>query len=288
MSGAGHLTSFTGTDTVPAIDFIEEYYNPETENYLIAGSVPATEHSVMCAGGQDDEEETYNRLLNLYPSGILSVVSDTWDLWKVLTETVPNLKDKILARDGKLVIRPDSGDPVLILTGDPKAEKGSPAFKGVVQLLWDTFGGTVTSLGYKVLDEHIGVIYGDGINFQRAGDILARLEENGFASNNVVFGMGSYTYQMTTRDVYGFAMKATHVTINGVGTDIFKKPVTDDGGKTSHRGRLAVLEGPDGEYKVVQEASGYFVVESALKPVWRNGEFLRRFSFEEVRANTRK
>lgn len=288
LSGAAHLISFWGTDTIPAIDFIEEYYpvdNPET---LIGASVAATEHSVMCAGGEDDERETYERLLNLYPSGILSVVSDTWDLWKVVTETVPSLKDKILARDGKLVIRPDSGDPADILCGDPN-EWGNAAAKGVVQLLWDIFGGTINDMGYKVLDPHIGVIYGDSINYERADDITRRLMDKGFASTNVVFGIGSYNYQYVTRDTYGFAMKATNVVIDGVEKPIFKDPATDNGVKKSLKGRIAVLveTGGDGTAFAVDELpqDSSLLEQSLLQPVWVDGKFIKRYSFEEVRAN---
>lgn len=296
LSGIGHLTQFTGTDTIPAIDVVEEFYAPGEKDYLIGGSVAATEHSVMCAGGKDDERETYQRLINLYPAGILSVVSDTWDLWKVLTETVPSLHDEIMARDGKLVIRPDSGDPADILCGNPTAGIYQPAYKGVVELLWDEFGGTITETGHKLLDSHIGVIYGDAINYERAQEILRRLEEKGFASANVVFGMGSYGYQYQTRDTFGFAMKATNVIIDGVETPIFKSPVTDDGVKKSLTGRIAVLRSvdeagqvdPDGRLYAVENASEWALQRSLLTTVWKDGKFVRNMGFEEVRANARK
>lgn len=112
MSGMGHMTSFCGSETIPAIAGLEEYYNANAEKELIAATIPATEHSVMCAGGKEDELETFRRLITeVYPTGFVSIVSDTWDFWKVMTEYLPKLKDEILARDGRLVIRPDSGDP---------------------------------------------------------------------------------------------------------------------------------------------------------------------------------
>jgi nicotinamide phosphoribosyltransferase len=299
LSGMGHLTQFTGTDTIPAIDLIEDHYGLGLpDDYLIGGSVAATEHSVMCVGGKDDEQETYERLINLYPSGILSVVSDTWDLWKVITETLPALKDKIMARDGKLVIRPDSGDPADILCGlNTKSGKVGPVIgysdaeaKGVVELLWEIFGGTETDTGHKLLDSHIGVIYGDSINYERAKDILDRLAAKGFASANVVFGMGSYGYQYQTRDTFGFAMKATNVIINGVETPIFKAPVTDSGVKKSLTGRIAVLRDLAGsrEYYAVENASDWALKESELKTVWKDGRFVKRFDFDEVRQNARR
>ena len=307
LSGMGHLTQFTGTDTMVAVDAVEEFYPVGDPDYLIGGSVAATEHSVMCAGGKDGEFETYNRLLDLYPSGILAIVSDTWDLWKVLTETLPALKDKIMARDGKIVIRPDSGDPVDIVCGTQKEEWAdghsykkrkvsrkfgggtTPEEKGVVELLWDIFGGTITETGHKLLDPHIGVIYGDSINYERAQAILERLDEKGFASGNMVFGMGSYGYQHQTRDTFGFAMKATNVTINGVETPIFKDPVTDDGTKKSLTGRIAVLRNTEtGKLYAVDNASPWAMKESLLETVWKDGKFIKYYGFDEVRANARK
>ena len=183
------------------------------------------------------------------PTGIVSLVSDTFDLWTVLTESLPALKEDILARDGgvdsidKVVIRPDSGDPADILCGN-KSSKDSRAKKGVVELLWDTFGGTVNEQGYKVLNPAVGAIYGDAITIERCTDICERLKAKGFASTNVVFGIGSYTYQYQTRDSLGFAMKATSVTINGVEKAIFKDPITDDGTKKSAKGRVVVAKNP--------------------------------------------
>lgn len=284
LSGAGHLISFTGTDTIPAVDMIEEFYPTDT---FIGGSVTATEHSVMCAGGAETERETYDRLLDLYPSGVMSVVSDTWDFWNVLTNIVPSLKDKVLARDGKLVIRPDSGDPVKIVAGDPDAPIGSPAYKGAVELLWETFGGTLTETGHKLLDSHVGVIYGDSITYERADAILHQLMKKGFASGNVVFGVGSYTYQYVTRDTFGFAMKATWVQINGEGMPIFKDPKTDDGVKKSAKGRLAVLRDERGEIYTVDNATPEQEAASLLQPVWRDGRFVQVYGFDEVRQNSK-
>lgn len=283
-SGAAHLLFFSGTDTIPALDYVERYYGYGLPpGYLIGGSVAATEHSVMCAGGEDSELDTFNRLLDLYPTGIFSVVSDTWDFWKVLTEILPRLKDRIYSRDGKVVIRPDSGDPVAIICGDPNSPAGTPESKGAIQLLWDLFGGSYTSTGHKLLDPHIGCIYGDSINFERAQAIVEGLAANGFASGNVVFGVGSYTYQFVTRDTFGFAMKATWVEIDGKGVDIFKTPKTDNGMKNSAKGRLAVLKTEEG-LKLVAQATPSQEADSVLAPVWRDGQFIRREGFDVIRA----
>jgi nicotinamide phosphoribosyltransferase len=251
-SGLGHLTSFIGTDSLPTIYGARKYYSAEGQ---VGGSVPATEHSVMCAGSKESEVETFRRLLQTYPKGILSVVSDTWDLWKVCTEHIVTLKEEILARDGKLVIRPDSGDPVDIICGERVISRDyrdvvenadldltHPKYKGVVELIWDAFGGTINEQGYKILDPHIGAIYGDSITLDRADEICSRLEAKGFASTNIVLGIGSFTYQFNTRDTFGFAMKATYVEVNGVGQEIFKDPITDDGIKKSAKGLLRVNE----------------------------------------------
>lgn len=283
LSGAGHLLSFTGTDTIPAMDLVEEHYGPLPEGYLLAASVAATEHSVMCAGGSLGETETFDRLLTLYPSGIVSVVSDTWDLWAVLTKTLPGLKGKILGRAGKLVIRPDSGNPADILCGDPKAEEGTPARLGVVEVLWNVFGGTTTSTGHRLLDEHIGCIYGDAINVARAKEITSRLAEKNFASANVVLGVGSYSYQYVTRDTYGFALKATWCEVAGEARDLFKSPVTDSGMKNSAVGRLAVAVDANGELVLFNRATATQESESLLRPVWRDGSFVLRETFDKIR-----
>jgi len=293
-SGLGHLTSFMGTDSLPAIYGARKFYG-ETE--MVGGSVNATEHSVMCAGGVDDEIGTFRRLIETYPTGILSVVSDTWDLWRVCTEYVSELKEEILARkDGKLVIRPDSGDPVDILCGDIsqyryELEEGEerlngPKEKGVIELLWDVFGGTVNEQGYKVLDPHIGAIYGDSITIERANEICRRLEAKGFASTNVVLGIGSFTYQYNTRDTFGFAMKATYVEVNGEGREIFKDPITDDGTKKSATGLLRVEElvGSHGKGIVLMDrVSSEKEQGGLLQVIYEDGLFYNQITLTEIR-----
>lgn len=286
-SGAGHLISFNGTDTLPAIRYIQQYY-PGNEGELIGASVPATEHSVMCAGGQDGELATFDRLLELYPAGTLSVVSDTWDLWRVLTEYLPARADAITARDGKLVIRPDSGDPELILCGDPGAPAGTPRHQGVVKLLAATFGTVVNAKGYRELDPHVGAIYGDSITYERADSITRNLMDQGFASTAVVFGFGSYTYQYQTRDTFKMAVKATWVQVTGQGRDILKDPITDDGSKKSATGRLAVHRRADGCPDLIQHADPEQEAGSLLQTVFEDGKPLRVQSFVEVRANLRR
>ena len=331
LSGMGHLTSFTGTDSIPAIYALRNSYKGEG---LIGASVPATEHSVMCMGTKDDEVGTFSNLLDLYPAGILSVVSDTWDLWKVLTEYLPQLKEQILARDGKLVIRPDSGDPVKIITGwnddevygnehgdlfktstrnhddlsksilsDPIDESER---KGVIELLWDVFGGKINDYGYKVLNPCVGAIYGDSINLDRADSICKRLKAKGFASTNVVLGVGSYTYQYNTRDTFGFAVKATYGEVmepftefhtvdmvkeelyrKSVGREIFKDPITDDGTKKSLKGLLYV-----GEYegKIIVNDSVPWDIEGKglLETVFEDGKLVKEQTLDDIRKRIKQ
>lgn len=287
--GAAHLLSFTGTDSLVAMDWIERYYGGD---YTLS-TIPATEHSVMSTGievfgeGRDrrvGELELFSKLLDLYPSGPVAVVSDTFDLWNVCNGILPMLKDRILARDGTLVIRPDSGDPVTILCGTGK-RGAAPEDLGVVQLLWNVFGGTINDKGFKVLDPHIGVVYGDSITLERAREITGRLKAMGFVSTTVTLGVGSYSYQYVTRDTFGSAVKATQVQVDGVAIDIRKDPITDDGTKRSATGRLAVLRAltEPHELYLVQQASTWAERESLLALAYLDGEFMARQSFAQVR-----
>lgn len=283
-SAAGHLLSFVGTDTIPGILFLEEFYGANIEKELVGTSIPATEHSVMCASGQD-ELSAYKRLLTeVYPTGIFSVVSDTWDLWKVLDEVIKPLKDIIMARDGKLVIRPDSGDPIKIVCGDPEA-KDKRAQRGVIEILWDIFGGTVNSKGYKQLDPHIGVIYGDAITMSRCQEICGRLEQKGFASTNMVFGIGSYTYQYNTRDTFGFALKSTYARINGKDIYLQKDPVTDSGIKKSLKGMVVVVPKKGGGLMHYDGLApgGRDWVEDRLRDIFVDGKAKRIQTLKEIR-----
>lgn len=287
LSSAGHLLHFTGTDTIPTIDLIERYYGGNSDTELIAGSVPATEHSVMCMGTLEDEIGTFRRLITeVYPQGIVSIVSDTWDLWKVLTEYLPQLKEEVLARNGKVVIRPDSGNPVDIICGNPNG-KNSNEKKGVIELLWDVFGGTVNEKGYKELDPHIGAIYGDSITIERGIAICERLKEKGFASTNIVLGIGSYTYQYNTRDTFGFAMKATYGEVNGEGRAIFKDPITDDGTKKSAKGLMKITS-ENGSYVLQDNVTWEQEQQGELKEVFRDGQLLIDHTFQSIRERAQQ
>lgn len=283
MSGAGHLLFFTGTDTVQAIDFLETFYFANSDEEMIGASVPATEHSVMCMGEKEHEAETYRRLITeVYPTGIVSIVSDTWDYWRVWGETLPDLKGAIMARDGKVVIRPDSGDPVKILCGDPEASALLPR-KGTVEVAYDLFGGTLTKKGYMQLDPHIGTIYGDSITLKRAYEICDRLMAKGFCPVPVL-GIGSFTYQYNTRDTFGFAMKATAGVVDGETREIFKDPKTDSGVKKSAKGYVAVVE-EAGTLVKREQVTLDAVRNCAFLPIFRDGAMVETITLAEVRAN---
>ncbi len=279
-SGMGHAVVFLGSDTLPVISGMRRYYKAKG---FVVGSVNATEHSVMCAGTKHDEIGTFRELINTYSTGILSVVSDTWDLWKVLSEYLPKLKNEILKRDGKLVVRPDSGDPVDIICGETRILGGKlPKDKGVIELLWDIFGGTINGQGFKVLDTHIGAIYGDSITTERAEQICQRLHDKGFASTNIVLGIGSFTYQFNTRDTFGFAMKATSVVVHGERREIFKDPITDDGVKTSAKG-LVKVELVNNKYVLVDQVTPAQENEGELQVIYENGNFVNQVTLQEIR-----
>lgn len=364
-AGFAHLTQFIGTDTLPAMDYAEDYYDAEPDS-LIAISVPATEHAVatsnilfledaviLTAGDGPNTRLIAEKMFmedlitRKFPTGIVSYVADSFDFWAVLTEILPALKDVILSREasnvapGKLVIRPDSGDPVKVVCGldytsydkaledwsawydsvDPEfsydvLEKDGkfyrfiidcdygydnepynrsttltqevPAWevKGAVEVLWETFGGTETEKGYKMLDSHIGLIYGDSITTKRAEEILRRLADKGFASGNIVFGVGSYTYQCNTRDTMGIAVKATYTMVNGEGIEIFKDPKTDSN-KKSAKGLLSVLKGEDCEFYLKDCCSTEEEREGYLQTIFQDGEWILRASLEEIRGRLR-
>jgi nicotinamide phosphoribosyltransferase len=287
-SGMGHLLSFLGTDTIPAIQAVKYFYDVRSNDGLLGTSVPATEHSIQCAYG-NDEEYIEEIITKLHPNGIVSIVSDGYDFWNVIENILPKLKDKILSRAGgkiadKVVIRPDSGDPFFIICGNPDAETEIER-KGAVEALWDLFGGTLTEKGYKVLDNHIGLIYGDAMTLDLIDRICERLKEKGFASINCVFGIGSYSYQYNTRDTFGFAMKSTYCEINGNPKNIFKDPKTDSGIKKSRRGLVKVDLGIGG-FRTTDECSfeDMQCLSNALKVVYRDGELTEGIkSFRSLR-----
>jgi len=366
MSGFGHLCSFVGSDIVPAALFAERYYGAKIDKELVFASVDATEHSVMCSYGTEGELESLIHIItNVTPDGIVSIVSDTWDFWKLVTEYLPSIKDLIMSRDGTVVIRPDSGVPEEILCGkqfdtvrddysdgdfdawcaqvaaqmdvdyreeldaeDPNTdlvrEYQSPygyyrvtytpmlnrydkkyyyvdnsngaleecvfekmeltaEDKGLVECLWETFGGTIQAeTGLKLLDSHISAIYGDSITLKRQDEITKRLIAKGFVPN-VVLGVGSFTYQYVTRDTHASAVKATDIQ---KGTNnheaIFKDPKTDQS-KKSAKGLLQVVKNAQGVYVLNSDVTPEEEQTGELEVIFEDGKLIKETTLNEIR-----
>ncbi|XAI97303.1 PncB nicotinic acid phosphoribosyltransferase [Leptolyngbya phage Lbo-JY46] len=315
LIGLGHATSFKGSDTLPVIPASRYFYGVKDDEMSIF-SVNASEHSVSTTKiFTVGEQQMIADWLQIFPKGILSIVADTFDLWKLITEYLPANKKAIMDRDGKLVIRPDSGDPVDIICGTENwvgssenfddASRGTfatPEEKGVIELLWDIFGGTINEQGYKVLDPHIGAIYGDSITPERQLQIYERLAAKGFAATNIVLGVGSFTYQYNTRDTLGFAAKGAWFEVEEFdgsyklsnppqpnkikkSYNIYKDPVTDDGTKKSLKGLLCVYEEPEhfNRISVKTECTPEEENQGLLQVIYENGEFYNQTTLSEIR-----
>ena len=240
LGGSSHIINFMGTDTVSAILFAQEFYN--TENPL-AFSIPASEHSTITSWGEPFEVKAMENMLDSYPTGLVACVSDSFDIIRACRDYWGTaLRDKILSRDGRLVIRPDSGDPVQTL-------------KQIFHILWDKFGGTTNDKGFKVLDPHVRVIQGDGVNFESISDICDMMIEEGFSIENIAFGMGGALLQKVDRDTQKFAFKCSSITINGEEAEVRKNPIEiNEKGervqsfKKSKAGRLKLVNGQTFEH----------------------------------------
>lgn len=281
-ASAGWLLSFNKTSTIPALPYIDEYYMANCAKNGIGRGAVSTEHSVMGANyAIDGDEITFvKRLLTeLYPNTSFSMVSDTYDYWNMVENIIPACKKEILAHNGKLLIRPDSGDMVEITIR-------------TIESLWNTFGGTINSKGYKELDPHIGLIYGDGCTLNRVHTIYEELKKLGYAATNVVFGVGAFCFhalfddegKMTvlTRDTFGMAMKATYGVFGDKKLFIFKDPKTDtDNLKKSHKGCCRVYE-ENGELKCEDELYE-MSDDTLLTTVFKDGHITKIHSFMEIR-----
>lgn len=375
-TGFGHIAAGNlGTDSLGSVLYAQEYYGGGN---FVAASVPATEHAVATSNILRIEQELNDRVYDFktreqysicldmvankedwrlisevmflyelilrFPTGILSYVTDSFDFWAMISKGLPYLKDVILRREGngitpgKLVIRPDSGDPVEVICGmKPIVWNSEKAYEfkssreffdfmdtkmmwmfedrdcvkiggkfysfsvkddiidlgieeipyevvaGAIRTLHKIFSGTKTTTGHKLLNEHIGLIYGDSITTQRCFTILERLEGQGYASGNVVFGVGSYTYQCVTRDTFGFAVKATHTVVNGKSIPIFKDPKTDSK-KKSAKGLLHVYKDLDDQYVLSDDVTPEVEAYGELKRRFYNGQFLNMTTIDEIRS----
>jgi nicotinamide phosphoribosyltransferase len=278
IGGAGHLLNFLGTDTLVAMDFAIEYYKADLNG--LAYSVAATEHSIMTARGPHGEEDILDDLLNKYPKGILATVADSFDIYNYVENLVcKKFKDRILARDGVLVVRPDSITP---LHPTPESET-----LWIVQTLANNMGYTLNSKGFMVLNPKVRVLWGDGIDKDGIEKILTTLEKAGFSAENMVFGMGGGLLQKVNRDTQRFAFKSSAQCRNGTWHDVYKLP--KDLSKASKRGRLALVKYNDGTFATVPEhlpnyqASG--MTGDLLETVFLNGDLVKEYTFTEVRNN---
>ena len=283
-AGGGWCLSFLNTATVPTIPWLEQNYACDCEKEPVAFGSPSTEHSVMCSNfAVDGDEITLLRrlLTEIYPETSFSAVLDSYDYWNIIENVLPQLKPEIMAHKGTMLMRGDSGECVEVVT--------KTVFK-----LWEIFGGTVNSKGYKVLDPHVKAIYGDAITVQRCEKIYRILMENGFACSNVSLGVGSFSMQCIeedgvlkpfTRDTFSSCIKATYCEINDEPQPIFKNP-KEGGFKKSQKGCCIVTKGEDGEYRFTdghtwEEASA---AGNCLVPVFRDGVLLREQTLAEVRS----
>ena len=276
IGGSAHMVNFAGSDNVPALDLIMSYYNT---NNIFAYSIPASEHSTITSWGEENESKAYENMLDSYPVGLRACVSDSYDIINACENIWGGeLRDKVLNLNGRLVIRPDSGDPVQTL-------------KKIFNILWDKFGGKVNEKGFKVLDDHIRVIQGDGVNYDSIIDILKMMVTEGFSVENIVFGMGGALLQKIDRDTQKFAFKCSYIVINGEYRNVQKHPIeiNKDGVaiksfKTSKKGKLKLVD-VEGEYQTIQEATDE--VGDIMVKVFENGEILKEWTFEEIQERAK-
>lgn len=231
LGGLGHLVNFMGTDTVEALIGAMSYYNADGP---VGFSIPATEHSTVTSWGRDGELDMFRNLLEKHPTGLVACVSDSYNVFKATREYWgKELKDVVLAREGTLVVRPDSGDPTTMPLD-------------IIDILMEQFGYTVNSKGFKVLPDQVRVIQGDGMTVETLTRLCLNAMERKISISNFAMGMGGGLLQKVDRDTCKYAMKANAVEVDGVWLDVYKDPITDQG-KKSKRGRQAVLL-IDGEY----------------------------------------
>lgn len=267
IGGAAHLVNFLGTDTVPALRVAREYYGAEMAGY----SIPAAEHSTITSwGGPEHEVDAFRNMLNQYPTGLVAVVSDSYNIERACVEYWgEELLEQVMTRDGTLVVRPDSGDPTVVV---PK----------VLELLGGSFGFTYTKTWHKMLNSKVRVIQGDGINYESTREILEAVASSGWSTGNLAFGMGGALLQQLNRDTQRFAFKCSYVEVDGVGRDVYKQPKTDPS-KNSKRGRMMLVDVNGVPTTMRQESSEI----NMLVEVFRDGRLLYDQDFDEIRKRAR-
>ena len=262
IGGAAHLINFRGTDTMAALVAARDYYHEKMAGF----SIPAAEHSTMTSWGRDHEEDAMRNMLEQFPKGLVAVVSDSYDIYAACRDIWgERLREKVIGRDGALVVRPDSGNP--------------PEVVGkVLDILGEKFGSAVNVKGYRVLNDKIRVIQGDGIDYAMVCDVYGAMERAGWSGDNVGFGSGGANLQKVNRDTLKFAFKCSSIAVGGEEREVYKEPVTDPG-KNSKRGRMKLVV-ENGEYATVPENHPG---RDELVEVFRDGRILRDYTLEEVR-----
>ncbi len=266
VGSAAHLINFKGTDTFAGVMVARKYYGEPMAGF----SIPAAEHSTITSWGRDHEEDAMRNMLTQYPTGLVAVVSDSFNVFEACEKIWGgSLYKQVLARDGVLVIRPDSGDPPTVLAS------GSP---NLLSILADRFGSTTNSKGYQLLHPKVRLIQGDGVDFKMLDAVLYAMQRKGFSADNLAFGSGGGLLQKLNRDTLKFAFKCASVVVNGAERDVYKSPITDHG-KISKSGRM----------KLVRDGNSFTTVrpydkrEDELVEVFRDGALLRDWSFQEIR-----
>jgi nicotinamide phosphoribosyltransferase len=267
IGDAAHLVNFNGTDTLAGIDLVADYYHEPMAGF----SIPAAEHSTITSWGQSHEVDAYDNMLTQFPTGLVAVVSDSYDIYHACREIWgKQLKDKVLSRDGVLIVRPDSGYPPEVVVK-------------VLDVLGQAFGYSRNSKGFKVLDPHVRVIQGDGIDHQMIILILQAIEAAGWSADNLGYGSGGGLLQKVDRDTQRFAFKCCAIEINGQWHDVMKNPITDST-KRSKGGRLKLIY--DGQtYHTVREEDS--TAPNILQTVFHNGELSQDYTFAEIRQRAR-
>lgn len=263
IGGAAHLVNFKGTDTLAAIKMLRDYYNEPMAGF----SIPAAEHSTITSWGRNHEVDAFDNMLTQFPTGLVAVVSDSYNIFEACDKLWgQDLREKVLNRDGVLIVRPDSGYPPEIVTK-------------VLEILGDRFGYTYNTKGYKLLNPKVRVIQGDGITHPMLGTILETIKENKWSSDNLGYGSGGGLLQKVDRDTMKFAFKASAIRIGGIWDDVFKDPITDPG-KTSKAGRLKLVRRGDTFATVRLEDTNE---PDELVTVFENGELLVDQDFADIR-----
>lgn len=270
IGGAAHLVNFLGTDTVAALIVAQSYYQEEMAGY----SIPAAEHSTITSWGEENEALAYANMLEQYPTGLVAVVSDSYDIYLACRELWGGtLREKVLARDGTLVIRPDSGDPPKVVVQ-------------VLDILGEQFGFTINDKGYKVLNPKVRVIQGDGIDINMLGEILSFMQIHGWSADNVGFGSGGGLLQKVNRDTLRCAFKCSAIKVDDIWREVMKRPVTDPS-KNSKAGRLALVQTDQGFETISEELCLKKGLRDQLVTVFENGELVGETTFAEIRKRAR-